>query len=289
VYITGEIMRVTKLDNGKLNLTNNGDLSLFFVGSGSAFTKKMNQTNILIIKGNDHLMIDCGTKTPQALWEYGLPVYKLDNFFITHTHADHIGGLEEVMLMNRYMMNQKKANIYITKKFKRNLWNNSLRGGAEGNENHQGKQLSFDDMWTTRVPRKLKGLKRDSWSFNVGEIKITFFRTMHTPDTSKSWKDSAWSTGMIIDEKILFTSDTRFDKDMLDFCLKNWNIETIFHDCQFFNGGVHASLDELDTLSDDIKKKMYLMHYGDNWEKFTERVENKPYLGLVKEGYFYNC
>ncbi len=42
------------------------------MSSGSAFTKKMNQTNILIIKGNDHLMIDCGTKTPQALWEYGL-------------------------------------------------------------------------------------------------------------------------------------------------------------------------------------------------------------------------
>lgn len=281
-------MVIKKLGNNKLELKNNGELSIFFVGSGSAFSKKMNQTNILIVKGDDHLMIDCGTKTPQALWEYGLPVYKMDNFYITHTHADHIGGLEEVMLMNRYMMNQKRANIYINKCFRRTLWNYSLRGGAEGNENNEGKQLVFDDMWKTIVPKKLKGRERDSWTFTVGDLKITSFRTMHTPDTSTSWKDSAWSTGLIIDDKILFTSDTRFDKDLLEYTLGHWSIDTIFHDCQFFTGGVHASIDELDTLDDDIKKKMILMHYGDNWENFTERIDKSPYLGLVKEGCFYN-
>lgn len=281
-------MTVEKLGDRKLELTNEGDLSLFFVGSGSAFTKKMNQTNILIVKGNDHLLIDCGTKTPQALWEYGLPVYKIDNFFITHTHADHIGGLEEVMLMNRYIMNLKKANIFITKKFKKNLWNYSLRGGAEGNENKKGKQLAFNDLWTTVKPEKIKGMIRDSWKFNVGNLNITFFRTMHTPDTSLSWKDSAWSTGLIIDERILFTGDTRYDPSMLEFCLENWNIETIFHDCQFFDGGVHASLNELDTLPEDIKKKLYLMHYGDNWKDHMKRIDDSAFQGLVQEGHFYN-
>lgn len=281
-------MRVDKLGNNKLELTNNGNLSLFFVGSGSAFSKKMNQTNILIIKGKNHLMVDCGTKTPQALWEFGLPVFKLDNFFITHTHADHIGGLEEVMLMNRYIMNQKKANIYITKNFRKTLWNHSLRGGAEGNENNKGKQLTFKDMWQPVTPRKLKNMQRDSWEFSIGDLKITFFRTMHIPDTSASWNDSAWSTGLIIDDRVLFTSDTRFDKDLLDFSIKNWNIETIFHDCQFFDGGVHASLNELDTLDEDIKKKMYLMHYGDNWKDFEKRIQESSFIDLVKEGHFYN-
>ena len=285
--MSGEIMRVEKLGNNKLELTNNGKLSIFFVGSGSAFTKKMNQTNILIIKGNDHLMIDCGTKTPQALWEYGLPVYKLNNFFITHTHADHIGGLEEVMLMNRYMMNQKKANIYITKTFRRNLWNYSLRGGAEGNENNKGKQLSFVDMWNTIVPNKVRNAERDTWSFDVGDLHIDFFRTMHTPDTSSSWKESSWSTGLIIDKRILFTSDTRFDPEMLEYCTKNWEIETIFHDCQFFEGGVHSSISELNTLSNELKEKIYLMHYGDNWPDFTETIKKSSFIDLVKEGHFY--
>ena len=279
-------MRVEKLGNKKLELTNNGELSIFFVGSGSAFSKKMNQTNILIVKGNDHLMVDCGTKTPQALWEYGLPVFKIDNFFITHTHADHIGGLEEVMLMNRYIV-QKKPNIFINRKFKKNLWNNSLRGGAEGNENHKGKQLSFDDLWNAHFPRKLKKEERDTWEFNIGELHITFFRTMHIPDTSKNWKKSAWSTGLIIDRKVLFTSDTRFDPDMLDYCQKNWDIDTIFHDCQFFDGGVHASLNELNTLDNDIKKKIILMHYGDNWEDFAQKIQDSEFIDLVKQGHSY--
>jgi len=111
---------------------------------------------------------------------------------------------------------------------------------------------------------------------------------MHTPDTSVSWKDSAWSTGMIINNRILFTSDTRFDPHMLNFCLNGWDIETIFHDCQFFDGGVHASINELDTLPDDVKKKMILMHYGDNWEKFQNRVNDSLFVDLVKEGHFYN-
>lgn len=280
-------MRIETLGDRKLEMTNRGELSLFFVGSGSAFTKKMNQTNVLIIKGNDHLMIDCGTKTPQALWEYGLPVYKLENFFITHTHADHIGGLEEVMLMNRYMMNQKRANIHITKKFRKNLWEYSLRGGAEGNENHKGRQLTFMDLWNPITPRKLKGVKRDSWEFSVGDLDIVFFRTMHTPDNSVSWRDSAWSTGLVIDGRILFTSDTRFDPTLIDFALENWKIETIFHDCQFFDGGVHASINELDTLPEDIKKMTFLMHYGDNWKDFEQRVNDSHFIDLVKEGHFY--
>ena len=49
-----------------LKLSNDGELSLFWLGVGSAFSKLHYQTNLLIIKGEDHLLVDCGTKAPQA-------------------------------------------------------------------------------------------------------------------------------------------------------------------------------------------------------------------------------
>ena len=43
------LMRIHK--PARLDLTNDGELSLFFVGCGSAFAKTLNQTNLLIVKG----------------------------------------------------------------------------------------------------------------------------------------------------------------------------------------------------------------------------------------------
>ncbi len=66
-----------------------------------------------------------------------------------------------------------------------------------------------------------------------------------------------------------------------------FNFEVIFHDCQFFTGGVHASLEELKELPPEIKKKMILTHYGDNWEKFEEKVKQYGFAGLNKQHVYY--
>ena len=58
------------------------DLELFFIGVGSAFTKRQYQTNLLIVKGDDHLLIDCGTKCSQAFHELGVPIGEVKNFLI---------------------------------------------------------------------------------------------------------------------------------------------------------------------------------------------------------------
>jgi ribonuclease BN (tRNA processing enzyme) len=90
-----------------LRLQSKGGLELFFVGVGSAFTKKNFQNNLLVLKGNDHVLIDCGTLCPLALSEFGRSIMDIQNFIITHSHADHIGGLEEAALMDRYVRGSK--------------------------------------------------------------------------------------------------------------------------------------------------------------------------------------
>lgn len=282
------LMNMKKLEPGaKLWLTNDGQLSLFFVGVGSAFTKRHYQTNLLIIKGSDHLMIDCGSKTPQALYELGINVSDIDNFLITHSHADHIGGLEEVMLTGRFVT-KKKPTIVIDKKFQQLLWDMSLRGGAAYNDEKNGSDITFSDMWRTIRPKWVPSYPRETHEVNIGNINIKTFRTMHTPDSSADWESSFWSCGVVIDNRVMFTSDTRFDLDLIENYCPMFDIEMIFHDCQFFTGGVHAGIEELNALPPEIKKKLILTHYGDNWEDYKQTVADYGFHSLAEQWHFYN-
>ncbi|MBU1075752.1 MAG: MBL fold metallo-hydrolase [Spirochaetes bacterium] len=278
-------LKIQNLKNKKLELVNKGDLSLLFIGVGSAFSKISNQTNFILIKGDDHVVIDCGTKTPQALYSMGIPVMNIENWIITHSHADHIGGLEEVILMNRFVKGVK-TKLVVTEEYAKILWDYSLKGGSSFNVRTKGKYVGLDFYADLLVPKKLKGFDRDIYEYNIGKINAKLIRTKHVPDSARSWKDSFWSVAVLIDDRILFTCDMMYDKDFIDLCEKNFNVEYIFHDCQLFNGGVHASLDELKQLPAEIKKKMFLVHFGDNYKDFSP--EKDGFAGFGKQMVYYN-
>lgn len=275
-------MQVVSLTDKPLSLSNDGSLELFFLGVGSAFTKRNYQTNLLIIKGDDHLLIDCGTKCPQSFFELGVPVTEVRNILVTHSHADHIGGLEEVALLGRYMT-KRKPNIVINETYQHILWDMSLRGGSAFNEEDAGDILGFHDFFEITRPSWLHNYPRESFSAGIGEIDIKMMRTMHIPDSSFNWQSSFWSCGIIIDNRVMFTSDTRYDPELIFSFEDIFDLEMIFHDCQFFTGGVHASLDELNQLPDKTKKKMYLTHYGDTWEDFESTVDEYGFAGLARQ------
>lgn len=268
-----------------LPLANSGGLEIFFIGVGSAFSKLHNQTNLLVIKGGTHLLIDCGTKTPQALFKLGRPVTDLSNVLITHSHADHIGGLEEVLLMFRYAA-RKKFNLIVTKDYKDILWKHSLMGGSGFNENHEGKHLELEDFCDILYPREIPSFPRQGFETDLGSLNVKMFRTKHIPDNALSWEDSFYSYGLILDNKVLFSCDTRYDPDMILSLDRIFRFQAIFHDCQFFPGGVHASIQELTQLPSEIKERMFLVHYGDNWKKFNP--EKTGFAGFTKEKTFYS-
>ncbi|HPI22348.1 MAG TPA: MBL fold metallo-hydrolase [Spirochaetota bacterium] len=279
-------MKTIDLSEKKLSLTNDGALELFFIGAGSAFTKRQYQTNLLIVKGEDHLLVDCGTKCNQALFELGVPISSIRNFLITHSHADHIGGLEEVSLIGRYV-SKKKPVMIINETYQYILWDMSLRGGCAYNEEEARDMLGFSDFWDVVRPQWMPDYTRETFSATIGAIDIKMMRTKHIPDSSSDWQSSFWSCGVIIDDRVMFTSDTRYDEDLVLSYDKRFNFEAIFHDCQFYTGGVHASLEELKNLPADVKKKMYLSHYNDNWEEFEGTVREYGFADLAKQHVYY--
>ena len=146
------MMITRKLEDSRLQLTNDGQLSIFFIGTGSAFSKINFQTNLMIIKGQDHILVDCGTLCPYAMeTSYNRRVADIQNLILTHPHSDHIGGVEELVLVGRYVANHK-INIIINDDFKQKLWDESLRGGIQYSEEGI---MTFDDYFIQHNPKKL--------------------------------------------------------------------------------------------------------------------------------------
>jgi ribonuclease BN (tRNA processing enzyme) len=265
-----------------VSLINGGNLDLTFIGAGGAFSKKFFQNNLLVVKGSSHVLVDCGTRAPEALALLGLSVGQIRNYLITHSHADHIGGLEEVMLVGRYGLRHKSTMI-VTDKLAKALWSMSLRGGASFNEEKGGAYLKFEDFWDRVTPRGIRGADRELCEARVGDVEILLFRTKHIPDSATDWLSSFPSYGLILDRRVLFTSDTRYDPEMVVSLEAEYGFEAIFHDCQLFTGGVHASLEELAGLPPEIRAKTRLMHYGDKIEDFMPRIADLGFAGIAEQ------
>lgn len=269
-----------------IELTNSGNLSLFFLGTGNAFTKTAFQTNLLIIKGQDHLLVDCGTLCSYAFENmYNGRITDIKNLLLTHPHADHIGGVEELALEGKYIT-KRLVNLVITDEFKKSLWEESLKGGIQYSEEGI---MTFDDYFNQIKPVRIQKKPFEMFETNVGSINIKLFRTRHVTTRKNSLKKSQISYGLIIDDRILFTADTQFNPSQLQFLLDKYKkIEVIFHDCDVmgYSRGVHAAYDELVTLPKEIKEKTFLSHYSEAVSTIDALVDG--FAGLAKHWVYYD-
>jgi len=272
----------------RYSLTNDGALEIVPIGVGSMLAQSRFNTNFLAVKGDTHLMIDCGRTAPEALRAIGLSPVDIVNILPTHLHDDHVAGIGTLAVWNRYIgrlkMKKPKINIVAPGPFANLLYNQTLKGTLatnEAGENNQG--LGFNDWFDLTEPELVVGSEefRETYHVNFGGIDLQIFRTMHVPDTAKSWRDSAWSTGILIDQKVLVSGDTRFDAEMIRTYADQSQL--IFHDAALFDDKVHASIGQLRTLQSEVKGKMHLIHYGDNWPEHS--IEG--FAGWAQQGVRY--
>ena len=136
-------------------------------------------------------------------------------------------------------------------------------------------------------PKKIKSSPRPVYQANIGSIDVKLFRTLHVPENETNWKKSMISYGILIDERLLFTLDSKFDPELLSMLMSDYpTIEYIFHDCQLRNGDVHSWYKDLDSLDPNMKKKMFLCHYSDDFN--TKDPVNDGFAGFTQQGVFYN-
>ncbi len=265
-------------------------LTLTFLGVGSAFAKRNHQSNALIEawktspdqqdEPDDTLLVDFGCTGPTAIHQLQQkPEFaylavddrtnyaKIRRLLVTHQHADHIGGIEELAFNNTFVHagtdKPFKPQIISSINILVNLWDTSLKGGMSP---MPGRYALLQDYFFILALRptadgfeSFNMLKRYEFEiFPTDHIQIE--RKYDWPSYGLTIRDT--TTG----ESVFFSGDTRFD-----FAANENRLlaaKMCFHDVQFTEqeSAVHATLSELRTMPDEIRKKTHLYHYPDQWD-----------------------
>ncbi len=87
------------------------DLSVAFIGTGGSVpTARRSTASVLVSRGGERIMFDCGEGTQRQL-QRSLGLVALDSIFLTHFHADHFLGLPG--LLKTYDLNDRSQPLAI--------------------------------------------------------------------------------------------------------------------------------------------------------------------------------
>lgn len=248
-------------------------MKLIFLGSGSAFTVGANNyhSNMLLENdNNERLLIDCGSDARLALHELNLTYADFKDVYISHLHADHCGGLEWLGFTTKFDPRCNKPNLYLSDKLKDDLWKNSLSGGLSSMQGITADLSTFFNVHPVKEEN----------SFVWQDLKLNLIQTIHVV----AGFNVVPSYGLMFKVNglcVFITTDTQFSPhQIVDFYAM---ADIIFHDCETSatKSGVHAHYEELLTLPNSTKEKMWLYHY--NPGKLPDAKQD-GFRGFVKKG-----
>jgi Metal-dependent hydrolases of the beta-lactamase superfamily III len=241
-------------------------MTITFVGSGGAFAPAYGNNSALLQFDNTNLLLDCGYTTPARLGKMGIRVTMINNIWISHMHADHVGGLEEVAFKNYYQ--GRRINLFVGQDIFPDLeqyLSATLKYGVT-------RQLSITDY------------------FNVIKVNNKFRIGRRTFNLEKTEHMGIMPAYMFFYDTFIFTGDTKFiDWTARDFA----GIRFIFHDTKVEKNDddVHTNLESLFLLPKEIREKIYCMHYSEDIYRETTvaRIKNhgihvvEPYKTIALE------
>lgn len=249
-------------------------MRLQFLGSGTAFTSMKNNYNsnmVLFDDSNQHLlMIDCGSDARHSTAALGLGSHDFEAVFISHLHADHVGGLEWMALTRKFSANATKPKLIVHPNLLEPIWEHVLSGGLQTLEEEKCSLDTYFELYNLQ----------DDHHFSWQGIDFEMVQTTHIFHDKKLIP----SYGLFFKnarKKIFITTDTQFTPDL--YMKYYQEADFIFHDCETtsFRSNVHSHFNDLVTLPDEIRAKMWLYHHADS---HAFDALKHGFLGFVERG-----
>lgn len=260
---------------------------LRFFGAGGAFSRRYGTTcSQLVLPSGERWLIDCGRQAPDQLFHAGMSWHEITGQIITHTHGDHIYGLEDFAFVRYFYEGAgiesirgggPRIRLVAHGAVREEIWDvlrSSLRYVPDPAGPTSG---TLETYFDPAAAVSAEPAKANPWAhaerFEVGELVVTLRETEHVPckpSTSIEFDLSRlagkprvawWSGDSVVDPVLL----SRLEPTASVF----------FHDCTFleYPGQVHGSFSKLEKLPEAVREKMVLMHHEDDLEGHRERAE----------------
>ena len=248
-------------------------MKLIMLGTGSAFTLENYQSNMLVEAPEGRLLIDCGSDARRSVAAQGFSALDITDVYISHLHADHIGGLEWLGLVTYFTRTRNdpslRPRLHLHRSLVDDLWL-SLHGGMGTIEGHIA---DLDTYFEVHPIERNGGFEFAGTNFQIVQVVHYYDGYEIVP-----------SYGLLFEANnicVFITTDTQFTPNQLnEFRVR---ADYIIQDCETaaFQSGVHSHFDELKTLDADLKGRMWLYDYQDG---------DKPdctaagFLGWIEQG-----
>ncbi len=233
------------------------------LGVGDAFSNRFYSSAVAVETGGRWLLFDCPHPIRKMMREASaaaaldppLDIGALDGVILSHLHADHSSGLEGLGYFARFLLG-RKATLVIHPDVLAHLWDGHLRAGMENLKfapHADPIQLGLTDYFDI----KLLDFKEP---VEVGPFRIEARPTIHhIPTTAVRIHGGGRTLGL--------SADTYFDETLIAWLAES---DLFFHET---NHGIHTPYELLAALPAEVRKKMRLIHYPDDFDIAQSAIE----------------
>jgi ribonuclease BN (tRNA processing enzyme) len=231
------------------------------LGVGDAFSALHYSSCLAVEAEGAWLLIDCPHPIRKILRESGsaagveLDVDRFSGVALTHLHADHCSGLEGFGYFSHFVL-RRRARLAAHPDVLREAWHGHLSAGMRqliDPASHAPVTHGFDSFFD---PAPLS----EAAPVQVGPFSIECRKTIHhIPTTALRIRAGGRCLG--------YSADTAFDPTLISWLAE---ADLVIHETNY---GAHTPYEALAALPAELRGRMRLIHYPDDFDLDASAIE----------------